>query len=117
MPTVNFTINGQQVSCEKDSMLLQVARANGFDVPGLCYHEGEEPYAACRLCLVQITQGKSSWVETSCNFPVRRDGIRVETDTESVRRYRRLNLELLLARTPGRQSLPRWKHLRFRTAT
>ena len=35
MPTVSFTINGQQVSCEKDAMLLQVARENGFDIPGL----------------------------------------------------------------------------------
>ena len=107
MPTVNFTINGRAVSCERDSMLLQVARANGFQIPGLCYHEAEEPYGACRLCLVQITQGASSWVETSCNFPVRRDGLQVETDTESVHRYRRLNLELLLARTPGSEVVQR----------
>jgi bidirectional [NiFe] hydrogenase diaphorase subunit len=100
MSIVNFTIDGRPVSCEKDSMLLQVARDNGFEVPGLCYHAAEEPYGACRLCLVQITQGSSSWVETSCNYPVRRDGLRVETDTEAVRRYRRLNLELLMARVP-----------------
>ncbi len=107
MPTVNFTINGRPVSCEKDSMLLHVARENGFDVPGLCYHEAEEPYGACRLCLVQITQGNSTWVETSCTYPVRREGIRVETDTESVRRYRRLNLELLMARVPESEEIRR----------
>ena len=41
MPTVSFTINGQQVSCEKLACSSRVARENGFDVPGLCYHEAE----------------------------------------------------------------------------
>ncbi|NIN49597.1 MAG: (2Fe-2S)-binding protein, partial [Gemmatimonadales bacterium] len=36
----------------------------------------------------------------SCTYPVREDGIEVETDSEQVRRYRRLNMELLLARCP-----------------
>ncbi len=100
MPKVNFTINGRPVTCEKDSMLLEAALANGFDIPALCYHQAEPPYGACRLCLVEITQGKWNWVEASCTYPVREDGIEVETDSEQVRRYRRLNMELLLARCP-----------------
>jgi bidirectional [NiFe] hydrogenase diaphorase subunit len=100
MPTVSFTIDGKEVTCERDTMLLQAARDHGIEIPSPCYHEAEPPYGACRLCLVQITQGKRSWVETACTYPVRADGLEVRTDTEEVRRYRRLNLELLLARCP-----------------
>jgi len=101
MPTIQFTIDGKPASCEKDAMLLEVALANGFDIPHLCYHQSEAPYGACRLCLVEITQGKWNWVEASCTYPVREEGIAVQTDSEKVRRYKRLNLELLMARCPG----------------
>ncbi|MGD2175113.1 MAG: 2Fe-2S iron-sulfur cluster-binding protein [Candidatus Brocadiaceae bacterium] len=105
MPKVRFTINGQPVTCEKDSMLLEVALANGFEIPAPCYHESEPPYGACRLCLVEITQGDWNWIEASCTYPVREDGIAVQTDSEKVRRYRRLNLELLLARCPESEAV------------
>jgi bidirectional [NiFe] hydrogenase diaphorase subunit len=105
MPTVSFTIDGKPVTCERDTMLLEVARANGFEIPALCYHEAEPPYGACRLCLVEITQGRWNWVEVSCTYPVRDDGIEVLTDSEKVRRYRRLNMELLLARCPDSEAV------------
>jgi len=101
MPTINLTIDGNPVSCEKDTMLLEVALANGYDIPHLCYHHAEAPYGACRLCLVEITQGRWNWVEASCTYPVRDEGIEVKTNSEKVRRYRRLNAELLLARCPA----------------
>lgn len=100
MPTVNFTINGKPVSCQRDEMLLDVALANGFEIPALCRHQAHAPSGACRLCLVEITQGRWNWVEASCTYPVRDEGIEVKTDSESVLRYRRLNVELLLARCP-----------------
>jgi predicted molibdopterin-dependent oxidoreductase YjgC len=100
MPTIRFTIDGKTVSCEKDATLLEVALAKGFEIPHLCYHRAQQPYGACRLCLVEITQGKWNWIEASCTYPVRDEGIQVRTDSEKVRRYRRLNLELLSARCP-----------------
>jgi len=105
MPTVHFSINGQPVTCERDTVLLEVARANGIEIPAPCHHEAEPPYGACRLCLVEITQGKWNSVETACTYPVRADGIEVRTDTEKVRRYRRMNLELLLARCPDSEGV------------
>ncbi len=100
MATIDCTIDGEQVSCEKDAMLLEVALANGYDIPHLCYHQAQRPYGACRLCLVEITQGKRNWVEAACTYPVRDEGIEVKTDSEKVRRYRRLSAELLLAQCP-----------------
>ncbi len=100
MPTIHFTIDGKKVSCERDSMLLDVALANGFEIPALCHHEAQPPYGACRLCLVEITQGRRNWIEASCTYPVRDEGIEVRTNSEKVQRYRRLNMEMLLARCP-----------------
>lgn len=105
MPTIYFTIDGKEVSCEKDSMLLDVALANGFEIPALCRHEAQPPYGACRLCLVEITQGRRNWIEASCTYPVRDQGIEVETNSEKVQRYRRLNMELLLARCPDSEKV------------
>ncbi|MHC5033700.1 MAG: 2Fe-2S iron-sulfur cluster-binding protein [Planctomycetota bacterium] len=105
MPEVRLTIDGQPVTCERDALLLEVALANGFEIPALCYHEAEAPYGACRLCLVEITQGRWNWVEASCTYPVREDGIEVKTDSEMVRHYRRLNLELLLASCPDAEAI------------
>ncbi len=107
MPTVHFTINGEPVSCERDAMLLDVALAHGFQIPALCHHDAMEPYGACRLCLVEITQGKWNWIEASCTYPVRDDGIEVLTHSEKVARYRRLNVELLLARCPESEAVQR----------
>ncbi|KPK57494.1 MAG: hypothetical protein AMK73_10095 [Planctomycetes bacterium SM23_32] len=105
MTTVNFTIDGRPVSCERDAMLLEVALAHGIRIPALCYHQAQPPYGACRLCLVEITQGRWNWVTAACTYPVRDNGIEVQTDSEKVRRYRRLNLELLLARAPESEEL------------
>jgi NADH dehydrogenase/NADH:ubiquinone oxidoreductase subunit G len=105
MAAVNFTIDGKAVTCERDSLLLDVALANGFEIPTLCHHPAIEPYGACRLCLVEIIQGRWSGLEASCTYPVRDDGIVVRTDSEKVRRYRRLNLELLLGRCPESETV------------
>ncbi len=96
---IKFTIDGYEVEGEKGQNVLQVALDNGFDIPHLCYHEALEPYGACRLCLVEISDGRKSRLTTSCNYPVL-EGINVQTDTEKVTRARQMVLELLLARCP-----------------
>ena len=47
MPTIHFTIDGKPVSCEKDTTLLDVALANGFEIPAPCYRQAQSPYGAC----------------------------------------------------------------------
>ncbi|RMH26640.1 MAG: hypothetical protein D6693_06830 [Planctomycetota bacterium] len=52
MPTI--TING--VACEftPGQTVLQVATANGIDIPHYCYHEGLSIVASCRICLAEV---------------------------------------------------------------
>jgi NADH dehydrogenase/NADH:ubiquinone oxidoreductase subunit G len=100
MNTVAFTIDGKEVSAPQGESLLKAARASGFEIPSLCYHEAVTPYGGCRLCLVEVTKGRRTRLTTSCNYPVL-EGIRVVTDSEKIRRHRRLVAELLLARAPA----------------
>ncbi len=97
--TFTFTLNGAQVQAEAGQTILEAARAKGVEIPTLCHHPALEAYGGCRLCLVEIAQGRRKRLVTSCNYEVR-EGLEVQTDSERVRKSRRMSLELLLARCP-----------------
>ena len=97
---VTITIDGKKIEAKEGEMLLPVALDNGFDIPHLCYHEALSPYGACRLCLVEVKKGNRTKLTTSCNYPVM-EGIEVITDSENIRRARKMVVELLLARSPN----------------
>jgi bidirectional [NiFe] hydrogenase diaphorase subunit len=101
---VRFQIDGIEVEAAKGEMVLPVALEHGFEIPHLCYHEAVAPYAACRLCLVEVTKGNRTQMTTSCNYPVDAS-IEVATSSESLLRARRMILELLLARAPHSETI------------
>jgi bidirectional [NiFe] hydrogenase diaphorase subunit len=97
---VKLTINGREIKAAEGTMLLYAARENNIYIPTLCSNEAVAPYGACRLCLVEIktARGRQRLV-TSCIYFVE-EGLTVQTDTEKIRKIRRMLLELLLARCP-----------------
>ena len=97
MPTV--TIDGKPCEARLDETILQVARRAGVWIPTLCHHEALEPYASCRLCVVEIDRGGWSQMVTSCNYPIRGD-LTVRVSSERAIRGRRGVMQLLLARSP-----------------
>lgn len=101
---VKFTINGQQLEVQDGTTVLEAARHAGIKIPTLCYHAALSPYGACRVCLVEITAGARPGLVASCQYPAS-EGLVVETDTEQVRRTRRMMLELLLARAPESEAV------------
>jgi heterodisulfide reductase subunit A len=104
---VKLTIDGQGVEAEAGSTILSVARRLGIEIPTLCNYEGLEPYAACRVCTVEVARGRRRRLVTACNYPFD-EGIQVSTDSERVRETRKIVLELLLARC---SEVPRIKEL------
>jgi bidirectional [NiFe] hydrogenase diaphorase subunit len=96
MPTtvVTLTINGRLVSARDDQTILLAAREAGIAIPTLCYVDGLSAHGGCRLCLVEIAG--SSRLQPACFMKVA-EGMAVETDTERLREYRRLIVELLFA--------------------
>jgi NADH dehydrogenase/NADH:ubiquinone oxidoreductase subunit G len=96
---ITLTINGLQTSVEKGTTLLEAAKFLGFPIPTLCYNEGLSPYGACRLCVVEIGEGKGARLVSSCTYPAQ-EGLVVRTASERVLRARRMIIELLLASCP-----------------
>lgn len=96
---ITFKINGQEVQGEKGQYILQVAKKYGVEIPTLCHHDALEPAGMCRLCTVELFDGRKTRYVTSCNYPIW-EGMEVFTDTEAVHKGRSLIVELLLARCP-----------------
>lgn len=101
---VNFTINDRQLQVEEGKTVLEVALEQGIKIPTLCYHKELTPYGACRLCLVEIIDGARTGLEASCVYKVT-DGLKVKTDTERVKKARKIVFELLMARCPDSEKI------------
>ncbi|MFO8163557.1 MAG: FAD-dependent oxidoreductase, partial [Desulfatiglandales bacterium] len=97
---ITFKLNGKEVQGEEGEYILQVAQRYDVDIPTLCYHKALEPAGSCRLCTVELYDGRRTRFVTACNYPIW-EGMEVNTDTEAVHEGRKLIVELLLARTPN----------------
>ncbi|WP_051688129.1 FAD-dependent oxidoreductase [Desulfofalx alkaliphila] len=98
MAKVKLIINGKEVLAEEDSILIEVARENGFAIPSLCHDPRLKPFGACRQCLVEV-EGARGLVQ-ACGARVT-EGMVVKTDTEKIIGVRRLGLEFLLSEHNG----------------
>jgi len=90
-------INGQSVQAEREQSVMQAAQANGFYIPYFCWHPELSVAGNCRICCVQV-EGRS-WVEIACNMPVT-EGLRVLTDSDAVKEYRRSIMQLMTLNHP-----------------
>jgi aldehyde:ferredoxin oxidoreductase len=96
---IKITINGIEASVQEGSYLLQALRDNGVAVPTLCHHKDLTPSGTCRLCMVEVEQRGKKKLVTSCNFPVREE-IAVDTESERVKKHRKVLAEMYLGRWP-----------------
>jgi bidirectional [NiFe] hydrogenase diaphorase subunit len=101
---INFTINDKKLQVEEGKTILEVALAEGIKIPTLCYHKELTPYGSCRLCLVEVVGGGRPGLEASCIYKVT-DGLEVKTDTERVKKVRKIVFELLMARCPDAEKI------------
>jgi len=101
---VSITIDGVKVQAEEGSTILEVAKFYGIEIPTLCYHDELTPYGSCRLCTVEVDDGRKTRLVASCLYPVE-EGIRVKTHTERLIKGRKMILELLIARCPNSKIL------------
>jgi bidirectional [NiFe] hydrogenase diaphorase subunit len=94
MAAITLTINEKQVSAEESQTVLSIAQEQGIPIPTLCHLEGVYDVGACRLCLVEVA-GINKLLP-ACTTKAT-EGMVIQTDTERLRRYRRMTLELLFA--------------------
>lgn len=86
-------VDGMKTEFGDEKNMLEVIRKAGIDLPTFCHHSELSIYGACRMCVVENEWGS---VEASCSM-VPKDGMRVKTGTEKLRKYRKMILELLLS--------------------
>lgn len=91
---VNLTINNQKVTVEDGITIMEAARRNNIHIPSLCYLQGIHQAGACRICVVEVEGAKN--LQASCITQVA-EGMVVHTNTERVRRARKMLYELMLS--------------------
>jgi bidirectional [NiFe] hydrogenase diaphorase subunit len=89
-----LVIDGKDVSARSGQSILEVARENGIELPTLCHLDGLGDVGACRLCVVEIKG--SNKLFPACVTSIY-EGMEVTTDSERLRKHRRMILELLFA--------------------
>jgi len=82
------------VSAREEETVLEAARNAGIAIPTLCHLDGVGDVGACRLCLVEVAG--SSRLQPACVSKVA-EGMEVLTNTERLRKYRRMIVEILFA--------------------
>ena len=88
-----LTIDGIPVEINGKKNLLELIRKIGIKLPTFCYHSELSIYGACRMCMVENQWGS---MEAACSTPPRA-GMEIYTNTERLRKYRKMILELLLS--------------------
>ena len=94
MEMVNIKINNMSLSVPKGISILEAARMAGIEIPTLCYLKKINEIGACRICMVEVKGARS--LVTACVYPVN-EGMEIFTNTERVRKSRKMTLELILS--------------------
>jgi len=101
---IRFNIDGRTVRGLEGSTILDVARGYGINIPTLCHSAAVESSGACRLCMVEVNDGRRNRMVASCLYPIR-EGIEVQTESERVLNARRWILRMLIDEHPGSRKI------------
>ncbi|NSW89847.1 MAG: iron hydrogenase small subunit [Firmicutes bacterium] len=94
---VNLIINNKKISVPEGTTILEAAKQHNILIPSFCYLEGVHKVGSCRICVVEVEGAKT--LQASCITTVR-EGMVVRTNTEKVRKARKLIYELMLSDHP-----------------
>jgi NADH-quinone oxidoreductase subunit G len=96
-PQIKFRLDHRELTVPPGTLVIEVARQQGIEVPSFCYYQGLALQAACRMCLVEVE--KAPKLQTACTL-VAVNGMVVRTNTPQVHEARKSMLEFLLANHP-----------------
>ncbi|MBZ0253482.1 MAG: (2Fe-2S)-binding protein, partial [Candidatus Methylomirabilis sp.] len=95
--TVKVFIDGAEVEVPADASVFHACEKAGKQPPHFCYHPALGVDGNCRMCMVKV-EGLPK-PQISCDLRVK-DGMKVDTESEEVRRIRSGVLELILVNHP-----------------
>ena len=93
-PRIRIEVDGRVVEGFEGQTILEVCRDNGIEIPTLCYEPKLPGFGACRMCVVEVEGEEHPPI--SCSRACEPE-MKVQTQTEELRRLRRTNLELIFS--------------------
>lgn len=97
MADINVKINGIAVSVPKGTTVLEAAHMAGVTIPTFCYMKEINEIGACRICMVEINEGRGFRMVAACVYPLNYDNTEIRTNSPKVMDSRRKTLELILS--------------------
>lgn len=97
MPMVTVVIDEQTLEVPQGRMIIEVADEAGITIPRFCYHKKLSVAANCRMCLVEIENGRKPM--PACATPVS-DGMKVFTKSKKTVEFQKAVMEFLLINHP-----------------
>ena len=97
MDMINVKINGIAVSVPKGATVLEAARYAGVEIPTLCFLKEINEIGACRICMVEVSEGgRPARLVTACVYPVS-EGMEVVTSSPRIEKSRKTTLQMILS--------------------
>jgi NADPH-dependent glutamate synthase beta subunit-like oxidoreductase/formate hydrogenlyase subunit 6/NADH:ubiquinone oxidoreductase subunit I/ferredoxin len=93
-PRIRIEVDGRLVEGYEGQTILEVCRDNGIEIPTLCYEPKLPGFGACRMCVVEVEGEEHPPI--SCSRAAEA-GMKVQTQTDELRRLRKTNLELIFS--------------------
>ncbi|MCV6638437.1 NADH-quinone oxidoreductase subunit NuoG [Candidatus Albibeggiatoa sp. nov. NOAA] len=90
-------IDGKPYEAQPGQMLIEVADANGINIPRFCYHKKLSVAANCRMCLVEVEKAPKPM--PACATPVM-DGMKAWTKSTKALAAQKSVMEFLLINHP-----------------
>lgn len=95
---VRLEIDKNLITVDSGTTILLAAKQFGIEIPTMCYLRGYDYNTSCMMCVVEdVNSGK---LLPSCSAKVT-EGMRVVTDNEKIRQFRKDTLDLLLSEHVG----------------
>jgi predicted molibdopterin-dependent oxidoreductase YjgC len=92
--TITINLDGQEINVPQGTTILDAAREAGQDIPVICYHEATTANGLCRICVVDVNEGRL--LQPACIAQCQHEST-IDTQNERVTRSRRTILEMLNA--------------------
>jgi len=95
---VKIKIDNREVEVAEGSVLMEVIRETGIEVPSMCYLKDAERFTSCMVCVVK--DSKSGKILPSCSMQAE-EGMDIISMDDEIWEARKTALELLLSEHVG----------------
>lgn len=94
---IEVTIDGKKLTVPEGTTIIEAADDAGIYIPRFCYHKKLSIAANCRMCLVEVVNGRGP--VPACATPVMKD-MQVHTQSKAALESQRAVMEFLLINHP-----------------